>query len=398
MDPGLPPKIVLCILYGYGAITQISELVALIHHNGCEAMTAISSFPRMVRGFSCLLPLRFAGMICFEANLELLGSEDLQTPESILETPIPLPFRRVFSTTTCVSAVKKVNRANFNDPYAYLQAKQRKDANVNRQLVLRQQRAEANGDPIRGIPTPFVESFDTAIPASPSDVPPDAINNSVEGQAKSGFERIVESPDLLNNFVTKTELKNSVTHSYRLTKPIFSEPTYMEPTRTRDPADEAHQLVIHKGRHEDAETALNAILSLENASSKDRTRINIRRIIAKFGRHNTDRYLKPKAPSTMSMNPSLSQPKPMPRAGPDVGSSEVQIGILTAKIRVLADRYENGGRMDKANKRNLRLLLHRRQKLLKYMLRKERGSERWHHMTQTLGLTEVTWKGQLEVR
>lgn len=364
-------------------------------------MTAISNSPRMVRGLSCLLPLRFAGMICFEANLELLGSEDLQTPESIFcahETPVPLPFRRAFSTTPCVSAVKKVNRANYNDPYAYQQAKQRKDANVNRQLVLRQQRAEANGDPIRGIPTRFVESFDTATPASPSEVQPDAVENSFEAQAKSGFEHFVESPNFLNNFITKTELKNSVSHSYQLTKPIFSEPTFMEPTKRRDPEDEAHQLRIHMERHEDAENALKAILSLENASSKDRTRINIRRIIDRFGRHNTDQYLKPKAPSTMSMNASFSQPKPTPRVGPDVGSSEVQIGILTAKIRVLADRYENGGRMDKANKRNLRLLLHRRQKLLKYMLRKERGSERWHHMTQTLGLTEATWKGQLEVR
>lgn len=309
------------------------------------------------------------------------------------ETPVALPFRRAFATTPCTFAVKKVNRSQFKDAYAFHQAKQRKDANVSRQLVLRQQRAEANGDPIRGVPTPFVESFDTAIPPTPPIVHPDAVENNAKAQAQAGLQHSVESPNLLNNFITKTELKNSLNFSHQLTKPLL-----FESSAKRDPDEVAYTLRNHMQLHENAEKALNAILSLENASSKDRTRVNVRRIIDQFGRHNTDVYLKPKAPSAMSMNPSLGQPKPTPRAGPDVGSSEVQIGILTAKIRVLADWYENGGRMDKANKRNLRLLLHRRQKLLKYMFRKERGSERWQHMTQTLGLTEATWKGQLEVR
>lgn len=289
--------------------------------------------------------------------------------------------------------MKKLNRKQYKDAYAFHQAKQRKDANVSRQLVLRQQRAEAHGDPIRGIPTPFVESFDTAISLPPPELQPEAVENKVGAQAIPGLKHFVESPDLLNNFITKSELKNSLNYSHQLTRPIS-----FGLEVDRDPDEEARLLDDHMERHEHAEKAMNAILSLENASSKDRTRINIRRIIDRFGRHNTDQYLQPKAPSAMSMNESLSQQMPTPRAGPDVGSSEVQIGILTAKIRVLADRYENGGRLDKANKRNLRLLLHRRQKLLKYILRKERGSERWHHMIQTLGLTEATWKGQLEVR
>lgn len=86
-----------------------------------------------------------------------------------------------------------------------------------------------------------------------------------------------------------------------------------------------------------------------------------------------------------------------PRAGPDTGSSEVQIGILTAKIRVLAGEWEGAGRGDKVNKRNLRLLLHRRQKLLRYMQKRERGSGRWENMLEVLGLTEATWKGQIAV-
>jgi len=83
--------------------------------------------------------------------------------------------------------------------------------------------------------------------------------------------------------------------------------------------------------------------------------------------------------------------------GPDTGSSEVQIAILTAKIRTLADFLETRGRGDKVNKRNLRLLVHRRQKLLAYLERKERGGGRFKHVVETLGLTEGTWRGEISL-
>ena len=86
-----------------------------------------------------------------------------------------------------------------------------------------------------------------------------------------------------------------------------------------------------------------------------------------------------------------------PRAGKDTGSSEVQIAILTAKIRILADAFEGHASGDKVNKRNLRLLLHRRQKLLRYLKKRERGSGRWEFLLKMLGLTEATWEGQIAV-
>jgi len=86
-----------------------------------------------------------------------------------------------------------------------------------------------------------------------------------------------------------------------------------------------------------------------------------------------------------------------PRVGPDTGSSEVQIAILTAKINTLADFLETRGRKDKVNARNLRLLVHRRQKLLRYLRKKERGGERWKHLIETLGLTEATWMGEISM-
>lgn len=83
--------------------------------------------------------------------------------------------------------------------------------------------------------------------------------------------------------------------------------------------------------------------------------------------------------------------------GPDTGSSEVQIAILTAKIKTVADFLATRGKGDKHNKRNLRLLVHRRQKLLQYLRRKERGGPRWQHCIETLGLTEGTWRGEISL-
>jgi ribosomal protein S15 len=141
-----------------------------------------------------------------------------------------------------------------------------------------------------------------------------------------------------------------------------------------------------------AEEALRRISNLDLGSSKDLLRINTQRIISDFGRHRTDSKLPPRLASATS-DPN-AQAK-TPRVGPDTGSSEVQIALLTAKIRTLSQFLETRGTMDKMNKRNLRLLVHRRQKLMAYLRRKERGGPRWKNLVDTLGLTEGMWKGQI---
>lgn len=260
--------------------------------------------------------------------------------------------------------------------------------------MLKEQRAKHLGDPIRGITTPFVESFDTGIPQA---VQPTLNQISAQTRADSP-DQPPPSPahaaheEHLNHFLSKAELQKSLEFSWTLTEPV--------PARDRataDPKLEADRAKEHESWHAAAQEAVSRIVSLANTNSQNRTRANVRRIIDTFGRHNTDKYMKPKAPSMAQLDPSQPHQEATPRAGPDTGSSEVQIGILTAKIRVLADRYEGPNRMDKVNKRNLRLLLHRRQKLLKYMHHRERGSQRWHNMIEKLGLTEVTWKGQIAV-
>ena len=260
--------------------------------------------------------------------------------------------------------------------------------------MLKEQRAKELGDPIRGITTPFIESFDKAIPQA---VRPTMDQLSTKTTAETPDQpppspAFADNEDHLNHYLSKEELQKSLEFSRMLTEPVPSQDRALA-----DPQLEADNTKRHESWHKIAHEAVSRIVSLGNASSEHRTRANVQRIIDTFGRHNTDRYLKPKAPSVAQLDPSLPHQEPTPRAGPDTGSSEVQIGILTAKIRVLADRYEGPNRMDKVNKRNLRLLLHRRQKLLKYMERRERGSERWHNMIRTLGLTEATWKGQIAV-
>ena len=279
-------------------------------------------------------------------------------------------------------------RKKHKDPYALAQAKQRKAVNMARREILAKERKEAMGDPVRGISTPFLESFD--------DVGGSAVvlSTASAGTPEDGFQIKSGNDKLLNHFLTPTVLQESIKHSYSLTAPVESENRDIA-----DPMQEAAEKQKHAEGHARATTALARIVSLANASQKDKTRANVRRCVEAFGRHNTDQTLRPRAP----INPEFADkhvegPGKTPRAGPDTGSSEVQIAILTAKIRVLANQLEaKGGHKDKINKRNLRVLVHKRQKLLKYLRRKERGSDRWKNVVETLGLSEGTWKGEINL-
>lgn len=257
-----------------------------------------------------------------------------------------------------------------------------------RREVLAKERKEAMGDPVRGISTPFLESFD--------DVGGSAVlmSTSSSGSLEEGVQIKSAKDALLNHFLKPSELEESIKHSYSLTAPV--EP---EKRDIADPMQEAAEKKKHADGHARAMTALARIVSLANASQKDKTTANIRRCVETFGRHNTDQTLRPRAPINPDFaDKELTGPGNTPRAGPDTGSSEVQIAILTAKIRVLADQLEKkGGHKDKINKRNLRVLVHRRQKHLKYLRKKERGSDRWRNLIETLGLTEGTWRGEISL-
>lgn len=271
------------------------------------------------------------------------------------------------------------------DPKGWAAAQARKAVNVARQEELRSEAAEKWGSPVHGIPTPFVESFDSGGQAPLSSPPTDEFGKPLQEPYP-----LPTSPHIKNFLLSTDEVESAITLSEKLSKPL------VDPSDGNvDPAEAEAIMEEHAKRHAKAMTALNRIVDLNNGGAKGRKHANIRRCIETFGRHNTDKTLeRPEPPLARGVERT---PKPI-RAGPDTGSSEVQIAILTAKIRALALMLENpANKKDKNNKRSLRSLVHKRQRLLRYMERKERGSGRWQHMIETLGLTPATWKEQISI-
>ena len=267
------------------------------------------------------------------------------------------------------------------DPYRAAQARQRKAANLARRAVLQDERKEAMGDPVQSTETPFVQSLRSPTPLA---VEPEMARQGVRS---------------LNYFLNADELQRNLQYSKYLTEPLPPEDqNKTDPIKMKSKAKE------HDENHANAQRALRAIASLENGSSQDRTRVNIQRCIAEFGRHHTDTVLPPKPASSLSgilsgisfgqMNPESAEEGASKRVGPDTGSSEVQAAILTTKINVLA---ENLHKKDKHNKRNLRLLVHKRQKLLAYLRKKERGGPRWQNLVERLGINDAMWKGEISL-
>lgn len=306
---------------------------------------------------------------------------------------------RAFTSSAVDQASTVQQRRRHRDPYALAQARARKAANLSRQEVLKKERASALGDPVRGMTTPFVQSFDTALPPTPSPQQSQSTHAAVRNESGTADQPppgpSAQNDSHLNFFLNQSEVASSLQRSKSFTvpaEPDASKDSTANDGRTYEVYEE--DVGAHNAEHTAAMEAINRLTSLANGSSKDRLRVNVQRCISTFGRHNTEQTLPPRAPSVLQ--PTMQMQK-MPRAGVDTGSSEVQIAILTAKIRTLANFLETRGKTDKINKRNLRVLVHKRQKLLSYLRRKERGGPRWTHCIETLGLTEGTWRGEISL-
>lgn len=187
----------------------------------------------------------------------------------------------------------------------------------------------------------------------------------------------------LNHYLTPEDLAEALERSYRLTKPYINNLTESGSAGFMDHQKEEGLVSAHKEAHDRAVAAIQRIASLSIGSRSDKMRVQKARCIDLFGRHVTDETL-PRDPGA----PDPAESKKTPRAGPDTGSSEVQVAILTVKIRNLARHLELKGPTDKHNKRNLRLLVHKRQKLLKYLKRKEKGGVRWRNVMEAIGLDD----------
>ncbi|TKA78276.1 hypothetical protein B0A55_04737 [Friedmanniomyces simplex] len=310
---------------------------------------------------------------------------------------------RTFSSTPSSSASASSPIATQNrrkhDPYAIAQAKARKAANLSRQQVLKKERAASLGDPVRGTETPFLRSFDTANPLKEGE---QSLSTRLRVGHGEGEQAVVENDiegGKRNFFLSAHELQHSIEHSKLLSTPPAEYLDQDDPTSEFTPEQLRQRL---REQQSTAEEALSRIASLSLGNSQDRARVNTQRCIATFGRHETDKVLTRVSRPDVSIavadaGQEAAAQHVIPRIGPDTGSSEVQIAILTAKIRTLAEFLQTRGTTDKMNKRSLRLLVHRRQKLLLYLKRKDRGGSRWQFCTEMLGLGEASWRGEISL-
>lgn len=252
------------------------------------------------------------------------------------------------------------------------QSRQRRAANLSRRQALFQEREESLGDPVETAPTQFIQELE-----------------AVRTSQIDGKEKAAEEANL-SYFLSRDDFQGTLEKSKDLTSPPKN------PNRAiADPELEMEAEEKHLQQHRNAQEAMSRIANLANGNTKDRVRVNIEKCIEKFGRHNTDKNLKPKPAAASDGSETIHATK-TPRVGKDTGSSEVQIAILTEKILNLS-RHLQGTHKDKHNKRNLRVLVHKRQKLLRYLRRKERGGPRWQHLVENLGLSDAAWKGEISM-
>ncbi|KAF8421466.1 hypothetical protein EV426DRAFT_609328 [Tirmania nivea] len=285
-----------------------------------------------------------------------------------------IAFQSLAIHTSAPSTAQFQSKGAYN-PYAIARSKAIREHNIARQAELREQRAASNVDPVLGKPTPFTAELD----AQPTPLP--SIDHIVNSRMSLPQLDKLESQVRPNFFLTREEIKDALKKSKELT---FPPPPKGVPEDMLDPER------LHNQFAQDAHAreAIKRITSLALGSSKDRTRENKQHCIETFGRHNTDLTLPKDPPQLHSVAANLpKQFEKTPRVGPDTGSSEVQAAILTAKIRALAEHLKTA-KKDKMNKRNLRLLCHKRQKILKYLKRKEKGGVRYRNVMEKLGLDE----------
>lgn len=265
-----------------------------------------------------------------------------------------------------------------HDPFLSSLSRQRKAANLSRRQELAKERDAALGNPVESKPTQFIERLQ-------AQMNPEHQANSDQTNSEYPYN------GHNNHFLRRKEdVLSGIEYARTLSRPVAN------PDRDiADPQAEKESMNKHAEGSATAETAVQRIVDIRNGTSKDRLRVNFMTCIETFGRHNTDKSLlsQPRPVVPQSESP---RPQKTPRVGPDTGSPEVQISILTAKILNLS-RHLQTANTDKHNKRNLRLLVHKRQKMLKYLRRKERGGPRYQKVMEDLGLSDAAWKGEISM-
>lgn len=299
-----------------------------------------------------------------------LGSSFVQSPLAAL------------SLNPCKTSVRagsaEARERRRHDPFLSALSRQRKAANLSRRQELAKERDAALGNPVESKPTQFIEKIQAQMNPEQSQTNIDQTNSVYPYDGHN------------NHFLRhKEDVLSGIEYAQNLSRPVAN------PDRDiADPQAENEGIMRHAESSATAETAVQRIVDIRNGTSKDRLRVNFMTCIESFGRHNTDKSLSPKP--RPEVHQSESRPQKTPRVGPDTGSPEVQIAILTAKILNLS-RHLQTANTDKHNKRNLRILVHKRQKMLKYLRRKERGGPRYQKVMEDLGLSDAAWKGEISM-
>ncbi|KAL1412673.1 hypothetical protein Q8F55_000420 [Vanrija albida] len=137
-----------------------------------------------------------------------------------------------------------------------------------------------------------------------------------------------------------------------------------------DPERPAASAAVAADQEQQTET-LRRILDLRNSDKEGINVVNRQRIAEEFGRKTAS-------------------------GGLDTGSSEVQAALLTYKIRNLHEHLQTGfNSRDTQNRRNLRILVHKRASVLKYF--KRRDEVAYDALLKDLGLTRRAVEGEVKV-
>ena len=282
---------------------------------------------------------------------------------------------RCFSTTRCVAG--KASQT----------AIRKKKRNVERQRVLGEERSPSNFDAIAGVETDFTRALLTparvlsAARGAARDSTALAANDSaggVEGQEGGGYGVTIADASL--DFDTREVSKiQSAAHEAlqaRLQKTGSNDTS----ARLRPPQAPAGGSGADKA--DDPSAGLTGLARDLNdlQLSESSKAIASSRIVS---------LLNANSRTLQAYNTSFAQ-RSFARSEGDTGSAEVQAAILTTRILALKQHFASQGaaKKDKHSWRGYRQLVHKRQKLLKYL--RTESTSRYFDCLGRLGLTDAS--------
>lgn len=297
--------------------------------------------------------------------------------------------RRLFSTTPCAFAKRKQI------------AIRRKKANIQRQAVLKAERSPVNFDPVVGTPTAFTTSLltpDTVYAGTGTDTSDaetrgsDSLYFSAPEMTK--IQKAVEAAMHERARASPRTVEVSQAQSAYKAREEIKVPSLFSATETNSASTTA------SNTNTSTSTTSN---NLEGDKDKDNdaydpARVDAEMLAARLRTLTLENDIKSSASSritalrnsnarTLRAYNTAFAVREFARTSPDrdTGSAEVQAAVLT--VRILADqRHMAANKKDVHSAKGFRELVHKRQKILKY-LRKE-SVERYFACIDRLGLQD----------